>query len=73
MLSLETILTRLQSIARVPTITSGEYRVEVDTELPLTDAANNFKSQIEILVSIWESRSSDLVLDLWLLIRSVVN
>ena len=53
-LSLGTILAKIQSIAQVPIITTGDYHVAVDTELPLTDAANNPISRLEILVSIGE-------------------
>ena len=51
-LSLESLLTKIQSIARVPMVATGEYRITVDTELPLADAANNPISKLEILVSI---------------------
>ena len=51
-LSLESLLTKIQSIARVPVVATGEYHIAVDTELPLADAANNPISKLEILVSI---------------------
>ena len=51
-LSLESILAKIQSIARVPMIATGEYHIAVDTELPLADAANNPISKLEIPVSI---------------------
>ena len=51
-LSLESLLTKIQSIARVPMVATGEYHIAVDTELPLADAANNPISKLEILVSI---------------------
>jgi hypothetical protein len=53
-LSLGSILAKIQSIAQAPIITTGDYHVAVDTELPLADAANNPISRLEILVSIGE-------------------
>ena len=52
LLNLDSVLAKIESIARVPMISTGDYHIAVETDLPMADAANNPISKLEILVSI---------------------
>jgi len=52
LLNLDAVLAKIESIARVPMISTGDYHIALETDLPMADAANNPISKLEILVSI---------------------